>query len=255
MVLACAAAHYGRFRIPERLSEAQAALRARVTIVLTLIGALWGWSPGSTDVRSPSTVICVLSLLAGMSAAALAVFSACLPVAVGFFLPAIVPVWLVFLATGDLDYLPMFLGTPLYLGVLIVFARNYARVARHSIALRFENVDLIHQLREQTARSERAQRAAEEPTAPSPCSRPRPATTCASRCTRSACSSCRWTAPARRAPAPVDRAHPLLLGRRARDAQYPARLLQARRRRGGGAAARLPPAAAAAQLENEFAPQ
>ncbi|AOZ02914.1 hybrid sensor histidine kinase/response regulator [Cupriavidus sp. USMAHM13] len=164
MVLACAAAHYGRFRIPERLSEAQAPRYARaVTIVLTLIGALWGlvaWL--YLDVRSPSTVICVLSLLAGMSAAALAVFSACLPVAVGFFLPAIVPVWLVFLATGDLDYLPMFLGTPLYLGVLIVFARNYARVARHSIALRFENVDLIHQLREQTARSERAQRAAEE---------------------------------------------------------------------------------------------
>jgi len=161
---ACAVGHYGRFLMPDRLSEARVGLYARaMTMLLTVIGSLWGvvaWL--YLDVRSPATVICVLSLIAGMSAAALAVFSACLPVAIGFFVPAILPVWLAFLATGDRDYLPMFLGTPLYLGVLMLFARNYARVARHSIALRFENIELISQLREQTVRSERAQRAAEE---------------------------------------------------------------------------------------------
>lgn len=164
MGLACAVAYFGRLRLPGRLTEAGAARYARgMTAMLALIGALWGlvaWL--YLDVRLPAVVICVLSLIAGMSAAALAVFSACLPVAIGFFIPSIVPVWMVFLATGDIEYLPMFLGTPLYLFVLMVFARNYSHVARHSIALRFENVELISQLREQTARAEAAQHAAEE---------------------------------------------------------------------------------------------
>ncbi|EHP42089.1 histidine kinase [Cupriavidus basilensis OR16] len=164
MALACAAGHFGRRLLPERTSEAHAGRYARsMTLLLTLLGALWGLAAWLyMDVRTPATVICILSLIAGMSAAALAVFSACLPVAVGFFLPAIVPVWAVFIATGDLAYLPMFLGTPLYLVVLMIFARNYARVARHGIALRFANVELISQLREQTARAEYAQREAEE---------------------------------------------------------------------------------------------
>jgi signal transduction histidine kinase/ActR/RegA family two-component response regulator len=164
MAVACAIAYFGRLRLPGRLTEAGAARYARgMTAMLALIGALWGliaWL--YLDVRMPAVVICILSLIAGMSAAALAVFSACLPVAIGFFVPAIVPVWIVFLAIGDIEYLPMFLGTPLYLCVLLVFARNYSRVARHAIALRFENVELISQLRDQTARAEAAQHAAEE---------------------------------------------------------------------------------------------
>lgn len=164
MAIACAIAYFGRLRLPGRLSDAGAGRYARgMTAMLTLIGALWGlvaWL--YLDVRQPAVVICVLSLIAGMSAAALAVFSACLPVAIGFFIPAIVPVWIAFLATGDIEYLPMFLGTPLYLCVLLVFARNYSLVARQAIALRFENVELISQLREQTTRAEAAQHAAEE---------------------------------------------------------------------------------------------
>lgn len=164
MAVACAVAYFGRLALTGRLTEAGAARYARgMTAMLALIGALWGlvaWL--YLDVRAPAVVICVLSLIAGMSAAALAVFSACLPVAIGFFVPSIVPVWIAFLATGDIEYLPMFLGTPLYLFVLIMFARNYSRVARHAIALRFENVELISQLREQTARAEAAQHEAEQ---------------------------------------------------------------------------------------------
>ncbi|MEN7528355.1 MULTISPECIES: hybrid sensor histidine kinase/response regulator [unclassified Cupriavidus] len=163
-VALCALAHFGRFALPGRLTESGSGRYARaMTAMLVLIGSLWGLAAWLyLDIRSPAVVICVLSLIAGMSAAALAVFSACLPVAVGFFVPAIVPVWIVFLNTHDVAYLPMFLGTPLYLFVLIVFARNYSRVAAHAIALRFENVELISQLRNQTARAGHAQRAAEE---------------------------------------------------------------------------------------------
>lgn len=164
MAALCAVAHFGRLAVPDRLTEARSGLYARgMTAMLVLIGSLWGLAGWLyLDIRSPAVVICVLSLIAGMSAAALAVFSACLPVAVGFFIPAIVPVWAVFIATHDIAYLPMFLGTPLYLFVLIVFARNYSRMARHSLTLRFENVELISQLRDQTARAGRAQREAEE---------------------------------------------------------------------------------------------
>lgn len=164
MVVLCAVAHFGRLAVPDRLTEARSGLYARgMTAMLVLIGSLWGLAGWLyLDIRAPAVVICVLSLIAGMSAAALAVFSACLPVAVGFFIPAIVPVWAVFIVTHDIAYLPMFLGTPLYLFVLIVFARNYSRMARHSLTLRFENVELISQLRDQTARAGHAQREAEE---------------------------------------------------------------------------------------------
>ncbi|NYI01863.1 ATP-binding response regulator [Cupriavidus plantarum] len=164
MVLLCTITYFGRYAIPHRLSEANARHYAcGLTAMLCAIGMLWGlvaWL--YLDMHSPAVVICVLSLIAGMSAAALAVFSACLPVAMAFFVPAIVPVWIAFLMTGDVAYLPMFLATPLYLVVLIVFARNYANVARNAIALRFENVELIAQLREQTARAGKSQREAEQ---------------------------------------------------------------------------------------------
>jgi hypothetical protein len=93
----------------------------------------------------------------------------------------------VFLATGNIAYLPMFLGVPLFLVVLLVFALNYARVARRSIALRFENSELVDQLREQTGRAAQACTRRKKPIAPSWCFWPRPVTTCASPCMRWAC--------------------------------------------------------------------
>lgn len=156
--------HFGRRWLPHRTEESGAGLYARcLTALVTTNGTLWGLAGWLyLDLGSPQNVISVLALIAGMSAAALAVFSACLPVAIGFFLPAILPVWARFLTSGDVDLLAVFLAVPLYLAVLVIFARNYASVARHSIALRFDNIELISQLRDQTARAEAAQHAAED---------------------------------------------------------------------------------------------
>jgi signal transduction histidine kinase/CheY-like chemotaxis protein len=130
---------------------------------MVVLGALWGIASWIyMDLRFPPSAICLIALVAGMSAAALAIFSTCLPVAVGFFLPAILPVWWVFLATKNIYYLPMFLGVPLYLLVLLIFALNHSRVARRSIQLRFENSALVQQLRQQTSRTEQALHHAEE---------------------------------------------------------------------------------------------
>lgn len=160
----CAAGHFGRFRLHDRLSEAHAPRYARyMMLLLVFLGSLWGIAGGQfMDLRFPPTAISLLSMIAGMSAAALAIFSPCLPMAVGFFIPAILPVWGVFLATGNLAYLPMFLGVPLFLVVLLVFALNYARVARRSIELRFENTELVARLRQQTSRAAEALHEAEE---------------------------------------------------------------------------------------------
>ncbi|MBV8681062.1 MAG: hybrid sensor histidine kinase/response regulator [Aquitalea sp.] len=164
MGVGCAVGHFGRFHIRDRLSEARAPHYARcMTLLLIVLGSMWGIAGGLyMDLSFPPTAISLLSMIAGMSAAALAIFSPCLPVAVGFFIPAILPVWGVFLATGDLAYLPMFLGVPLFLVVLLVFALNYARVARRSIELRFANTELVDQLREQTGRAAEALHEAEE---------------------------------------------------------------------------------------------
>ncbi|WP_287876652.1 hybrid sensor histidine kinase/response regulator [Aquitalea sp.] len=164
MGVGCAAGHFGRFRIRDRLTEARAPYYARcMTLLLVFLGSMWGIAGGLyMDLNFPPTAISLLSMIAGMSAAALAIFSPCLPVAVGFFIPSILPVWGVFLATGNLAYLPMFLGVPLFLLVLLIFALNYARVARRSIELRFENTELVDQLREQTGRAAEALHEAEE---------------------------------------------------------------------------------------------
>jgi signal transduction histidine kinase len=160
----CAAGHFGRFHLRDRLSEARAPHYARcMMLLLIFLGSMWGIAGGLyMDLSFPPTAISLLSMIAGMSAAALAIFSPCLPVAVGFFIPSILPVWGVFLATGNIAYLPMFLGVPLFLVVLLVFALNYARVARRAIELRFANTELVDQLREQTGRAAEALHEAEE---------------------------------------------------------------------------------------------
>jgi len=164
MGLICGAGHFGRRYLPERTKETQAKTYARCMLILLIcLGGLWGFAGWLyMDLHFPPTAISVLALIAGMSAGALSIFSPCLPLAAGFFLPAILPVWSVFILTRDTHYLPMFLGVPLYLLVLLVFAHNYSRVTRRSIALRFENTGLVSQLREQTSRAEIAQHAAED---------------------------------------------------------------------------------------------
>lgn len=161
MGLACAFGHLWRRRNPARVTPAGAQDYARwMTALLIVLGSLWGLA-GCVymDLESPPSVVSALALIAGMSAAALSIFSPCLPVAIGFFFPAILPVWAYVLVAGGAHYLWLWIGIPLYLLVLTVFARNYALVARRSILLRFENLELVEQLRAETLRAEEANRA------------------------------------------------------------------------------------------------
>ncbi|MGE8355068.1 MAG: hybrid sensor histidine kinase/response regulator [Microvirgula sp.] len=161
MAVACGIGHFGRRLFPARTGEEQACGYATaLTLLLTVLGGLWGLAGWLyLDLRFPPSAVCLLSLIAGMSSAALSIFSPCLPLAVGFLLPAILPVWAVFLVADNPHYLPLQLGVPLFLLALLVFAYNYWRGARRSIQLRFENIELVAQLHRQTELAEEANRA------------------------------------------------------------------------------------------------
>lgn len=161
MGLTCAFGHLWRQRFPARVTPAGARHYAKwMTALLVVLGSLWGLAGCMyMDLDSPPSAVSTLALIAGMNAAALSIFSPCLPAAIGFFLPAILPVWAYVLISGSARYLPLWIGIPLYLLVLTVFARNYSLAARRSILLRFENLELVEQLRAQTLRAEEANRA------------------------------------------------------------------------------------------------
>jgi hypothetical protein len=104
----CAAGHFGRF-LPDRLSEANAPRYARaMTMLLVLLGSMWGIAGGLyMDLNFPPTAISLLSMIAGMSAAALAIFRpACRWRSV--FHPAILPVWGCFWPPATLPTCPCF---------------------------------------------------------------------------------------------------------------------------------------------------
>jgi two-component system, sensor histidine kinase len=161
MGVLCALGHWGRRLLPERCTPAGAPRYARaMNLQLGALGLLWG-AGGCLymDLASLPTALSLLTVIAGMCAAALSVFSPCLPVAVSYLSGAVLPVWMSFLIRTDSAYLALQLGIPLFLVVLLLFAHNHYRVIRHSIELRFENLDLVERLQEQRQRAEEAGRA------------------------------------------------------------------------------------------------
>ncbi len=138
----------------------KAAQRAwKYTIFSGMSGCLWGsigilfFSPENTVV---TVFICIV--LAGMTGGSVASQSSFLPSYYAFSLPTVLPFALRSFAHGDslfsiLGVLSLFL-----LGVNLAYSRNLQRTVRESIALRFENTELIAQLRQEKERAESASR-------------------------------------------------------------------------------------------------
>lgn len=162
MGLACGGAFWGRLAIADRLTRQVRLYAILFAVAILVLGLLWGGMAWNyLNFRSPPHTVAMMVIIAGMNAAALATFSPCFPVAVSFFVGSLLPAWSVLLFQDDADYLPLILAVPLYLAVLLVFARHYALAARKAIDLRFENLDLVHRLQEQTSRAEAARLEAE----------------------------------------------------------------------------------------------
>ena len=138
----------------------QAARRAWIyTLFAGLSGCLWGsigiffFAPDSTIV---TVFICIL--LAGMTGGSVASQSSFPPAYYAFALPTVLPFALRCFFYGGPLFSVLALLSLFLLGVNLAYSRNVHRTVREAVSLRFENTELIAQLRQEKERAESASR-------------------------------------------------------------------------------------------------
>ncbi|MGC1953008.1 MAG: ATP-binding protein [Gammaproteobacteria bacterium] len=103
-------------------------------------GALaWLWSPA----WSASAQVCLVLLLAGVTAAAMPANAVWRSAFVAFLLPAVLPMAVMLMMAGTGMYAGMGAGVLLYAGFLFWSARSYGARLQQALRLRFENQHLI----------------------------------------------------------------------------------------------------------------
>ncbi|CAH0356166.1 hybrid sensor histidine kinase/response regulator [Aquabacterium sp. CECT 9606] len=154
----------GRKVLPSPGDPAKVLVYAQaVRFMAMLLGVTWGlFALLFMKPEWPITLTLVITMLAGMSAGGLVVFSSSWPVSVAYGLPCLLPSALVLLPARDPVSQSMGLASLAYLLVMGVFSFHAVQVTRRSIHLRFENADLVERLREQTHRAFEARQMAEE---------------------------------------------------------------------------------------------
>ncbi|MGH6649289.1 ATP-binding response regulator [Aquabacterium sp.] len=134
-----------------------------VRFMAMLLGMTWGlFALLYMKPEWPITLTLVVTMLSGMSAGGLVVFSSSWPVSLAYGLPCLLPSALVLLPAQDPVSQSVGLASLAYLLVMGVFSFHAAQVTRRSIDLRFENADLVERLREQTGHAFEARQMAEE---------------------------------------------------------------------------------------------
>ena len=98
----------------------------------------------------------ILSLLIGMGAGSMSSLTAYLPTFIAYFPISILPISILFILIGDPIHLSLGLMTVIYIAALLYFGLNINRAVTQSLKLRFENIDLVAQLREQKNEAEQA---------------------------------------------------------------------------------------------------
>ncbi len=120
-------------------------------------GAVWGaagvlfYVPADLDAQ-----FLLAFILAGMCTGAVTSLGAHLPTFFAFALPTMLPYVAVALFEGDRVHAAVSLAILFYLAALAFFARNLNRTLAESLALRFENLDLVAALTAQKDEAERA---------------------------------------------------------------------------------------------------
>lgn len=134
----------------------------QVRWLVLLLGACWGglcWHYMRPD--TPETILLIMAITAGVNSGGLALFSASWPVSVAFWLTFVLPSIFVLLPAGGVLNMGFGLATLTYLVVMLSASYHAARTTLRSIALRFENAELVQRLQDQTARAQDARSAAE----------------------------------------------------------------------------------------------
>jgi signal transduction histidine kinase/ActR/RegA family two-component response regulator len=134
-----------------------------VRFMAMMLGMTWGlFALLYMKPEWPITLTLVITMLSGMSAGGLVVFSSSWPVSVAYGLPCLLPSALVLLPAHDPVSQSVGLASLAYTLVMGVFSFHATQVTRRSIDLRFENADLVERLREQTGQAFQARQMAEE---------------------------------------------------------------------------------------------
>ena len=124
------------------------------------IGTVWGsMSLLYTEADSTTVMVSITALSTGLAAAALAMQSPCLPVFLAYAYTSLPALALSMFLLGGQVYIAMGIAGILYLITLTVFAYNLELTVKNSIELRFENIELIEQLRNAMTETKEANRA------------------------------------------------------------------------------------------------
>jgi len=98
----------------------------------------------------------MLIIFTGMSAASLASLHAYLPVFYAFLIPSLLPITIKLFLQGDSLHISLSITVFVFLSGLSYFGLIFNRSLMQSLRLRFENTDLVEQLREQKEEAEKA---------------------------------------------------------------------------------------------------
>jgi signal transduction histidine kinase/ActR/RegA family two-component response regulator len=140
----------------------EAMLRCARIYALTsaVSGLMWGWLallfiPGGTA----EAIVLITLVLAGMIAGARASLSPYLPAHWGYTIGAFVPLIGAYLLRGERIYLAMAIMCTVYVAAMLLLSRISYSLMRESLALRFQNLQLIGQLTAEKEKAEAANRA------------------------------------------------------------------------------------------------
>jgi len=98
----------------------------------------------------------MMIIFTGMAAASLASLHTYLPVFYAFLIPALIPIALIHLVQGDALHISLGIIILAFLIGVSYFGFNFNHSLLQTLRLRFENVELVEQLREQKEEAERA---------------------------------------------------------------------------------------------------
>lgn len=145
--------------IKDKQTNPKTEATAQVWSLLSL-GLTWAILPMIFfDGESTIVMVAITGITAGVAAAALSMQSPCLPVFIAFAYTSLPALAIGFFLLGNIAYTGMGIASIVYLGVLSHFAANLEKLVKHSIELRFENLELIEQLQDAIAEAEEANRA------------------------------------------------------------------------------------------------
>ncbi|MFZ2449553.1 MAG: hybrid sensor histidine kinase/response regulator [Methylovulum miyakonense] len=126
-------------------------------------GVLWGILPWLTlDAATPAGRVLVIMVLAVLPAGAISALSPVLPVYLAFVVPELVSLALKLWLLDDSAYHALAALCMVYLFTLQGHARNASRTIRSFIELRYENIELVDQLRVEKTIVEKAHQEAEQ---------------------------------------------------------------------------------------------